>query len=104
MIPISSSARIWIATGYTDMRKGMQGLSLLVQESLGRDPFAGDVFVFRGRGGSLIKALWHDGIGCFVWPATVGGVVGLSAAQMSYLLEAIDWRNPQHTWRPQSAG
>ena len=63
MISISSSARIWIATGYTDMRKGMQGLSLLVQESLGRDPFAGDVFVFLGRGGSLIKALWHDGIG-----------------------------------------
>ncbi len=64
MIPISSSARIWIATGYTDMRKGMQGLSLLVQERLGRDPFAGDIFVFRGRsGGSLIKALWHDGIG-----------------------------------------
>ena len=54
MIPVSSSARIWIATGCTDMRKGMQGLSLLVQESLGRDPFAGDVFVFRGRGGSLI--------------------------------------------------
>ena len=105
----------WIATGYTDMRKGMQGLSLLVQESLGRDPFAGDVFVFRGRSGSLIKALWHDGIGLslyakrldrgrFVWPVTVGGVVGLTAAQMSYLLEAIDWRNPQHTWRPQSAG
>ena len=63
MIPVPSSARIWIATGYTDMRKGMQGLSLLVQESLGRDPFAGDVFVFRGRGGSLIKALWHDGVG-----------------------------------------
>ena len=115
MIPISSSARIWIATGHTDMRKGMQGLSLLVQESLGRDPFAGDVFVFRGRSGSLIKALWHDGIGLslyakrldrgrFVWPVTVGGVVGLTAAQMSYLLEAIDWRNPQHTWRPASAG
>jgi transposase len=115
MIPVSSGARIWIATGYTDMRKGMQGLSLLVQESLGRDPFAGDVFVFRGRGGSLIKALWHDGIGLslyakrldrgrFVWPVTVGGVVGLTGAQMSYLLEAIDWRNPQHTWRPQSAG
>ena len=115
MIPVPSSARIWIATGYTDMRKGMQGLSLLVQESLGRDPFAGDVFVFRGRSGSLIKALWHDGIGLslytkrldrgrFVWPVTVGGVVGLTAAQMSYLLEAIDWRNPQHTWRPKSAG
>ena len=100
---------------HTDMRKGMQGLALLVQEGLGRDPFAGDVFVFRGRGGSLIKAVWHDGIGLslyakrldrgrFVWPVTVDGVVALTAAQMSYLLEAIDWRNPQHSWRPQSAG
>jgi transposase len=115
MIPVPTGVRIWIATGHTDMRKGMQGLSLLVQESLGRDPFAGDVFVFRGRAGSLIKALWHDGIGLslyakrldrgrFVWPATVDGVVALTAAQMGYLLEAIDWRNPQHTWRPQSAG
>jgi transposase len=91
------------------------GLALLVQEGLGRDPFAGDILVFRGRAGTLIKALWHDGIGLslyakrldrgrFVWPVTVGGVVGLTGAQMSYLLEAIDWRNPQHTWRPQSAG
>jgi len=46
------------------MRKGMQGLSLLVQESLSRDPFAADVSVFRGRSDSLIKALWHDKIGC----------------------------------------
>jgi transposase len=101
MIPVPTGVRIWVATGATDMRKGMQGLALLVQESLGRDPFAGDVFVFRGRSGSLIKALWHDGIGLslyakrldrgrFVWPVTVGGVVGLTAAQMSYLLEAID--------------
>ena len=56
MIPIPTGVRIWIATGHTDMRKGMQGLALLVQEGLGRDPFAGDVFVFRGRAGSLIKA------------------------------------------------
>jgi len=63
MIPIASGVRIWIATGHTDMRKGMRGLALLVQEGLGRDPFAGDVYVFRGRGSSLIKALWHDGIG-----------------------------------------
>ena len=45
----------------------------------------------------------------FQWPGvksrvTVDGVVALTAAQMSYLLKAIDWRNPQHTWRPQSAG
>ena len=62
MIPIAAGARIWIATGHTDMRKGMQGLALLVQEGLGRDSFAGDVFVFRGRAGTLIKALWHDGV------------------------------------------
>jgi transposase len=49
MIPVAAGARIWIATGHTDMRKGMHGLALLVQEGLGRDPFAGDVFVFRGR-------------------------------------------------------
>jgi len=39
MIPLSSGVRVWIATGHTDMRKGMRGLSLLVQEGLGRDPF-----------------------------------------------------------------
>lgn len=63
MIPIAAGARFWIATGHTDMRKGMQGLALLVQESLGRDLFAGDVFVFRGRAATLIKAVWRDGIG-----------------------------------------
>ena len=115
MIPVPSGVRVWIASGHTDMRKGMRGLALLVQEGLGRDPFAGDVFVFRGRGGSLIKAVWHDGIGLslyakrldrgrFIWPQTVGGVVALTAGQMSYLLEGIDWRNPQLTWRPQAAG
>lgn len=115
MIAVPSGARIWIATGSTDMRKGMQGLALLVQEGLKRDPHAGDVFVFRGRGGSLIKALWHDGLGLslyakrldrgrFVWPVTVDGVVCLTAGQMGYLLEGIDWRNPQHTWRPKAAG
>ena len=49
MIPIASGVRIWMATGHTDMRRGMNGLARLVQEGLGRDPFAGDVFVFRGR-------------------------------------------------------
>jgi transposase len=115
VIPVASNVRIWIATGHTDMRKGMHGLCLLVQEGLKRDPFAGDVFVFRGRGGSLIKALWHDGIGLslyakrldrgrFVWPQTVDGAVALTAGQMGYLLEAIDWRNPQQSWRPGAAG
>jgi transposase len=115
MMGPAPASRVWIATGVTDMRKGMQGLALLVQESFKRDPYAGDVFVFRGRSGSLIKALWHDGLGLslyakrlekgrFVWPTTVNGVVKLSAGQLGYLLEGIDWRNPQHTWRPTAAG
>lgn len=115
MIPMPTGVRVWIATGHTDMRRGMRGLALQVQEGLGRDPFAGDVFLFRGRSGALVKAIWHDGIGLslyakrldrgrFIWPQTVDGAVSLTAAQTSYLLEALDWRNPQHTWRPQAAG
>lgn len=64
MIPVSAGAKIWIATGHTDMRKGMQDLALLVQEGLGRDPSAGDVIVFRGRAGTLIKAFGTTGSGC----------------------------------------
>jgi transposase len=63
MIPIPSGVRVWIATGHTDMRRRMQGLALQVQESLKRDPHAGDLYIFRGRRGDLAKILWHDGIG-----------------------------------------
>ena len=63
MIPIPSGVRVWIATGHTDMRRGMQSLALTVQESLKRDPHAGDLYIFRGRRGDLVKFLWHDGIG-----------------------------------------
>lgn len=101
--------------GHTDMRKGMQGLALIVQQVLGRDPFGGDLFVFRGRGGSLVKIIWHDGIGLslyakrlekgrFVWPSASDGMVALTAAQLSCLLEGIDWRNPQYSWRPSRVG
>lgn len=113
MIP--PGARVWIAMGHTDMRKGMQGLALMVQQHLGRDPHGGDLFVFRGRAGSLIKIVWHDGIGMslyakrlergrFIWPAAEDGVVALTSAQLACLLEGIDWRNPRHSWRPASAG
>ena len=63
MIPMSSTVRVWIATGHTDMRRGMHGLALQVQEGLKRDPHAGDLYIFRGRRGDLVKILWHDGIG-----------------------------------------
>ena len=97
------------------MRKGMAGLALQVQEALKRDPHVGDLYVFRGRRGDLIKIIWHDGIGMslyakrldrgrFIWPQTVGGAVALTTAQLGYMLEGIDWRHPQQTWRPSAAG
>jgi IS66 Orf2 like protein len=63
MIPVPSGVRVWLAVGRTDMRKGMNGLALQVQEALGRDPHAGDLYVFRGARGGLIKIIWHDGVG-----------------------------------------
>jgi hypothetical protein len=63
MIPIPSGVRVWSETGHTNMRGGMQGLALQVQESLKRDPHAGDLYIFRGHRGDLAKILWHDGIG-----------------------------------------
>jgi transposase len=55
--------RVWIATDHTDMRRGMQGLALQMQEGLKCDPHGGDLFIFRGRRGDLAKILWQDGIG-----------------------------------------
>lgn len=115
MIAVPSDVRVWLAVGYTDMRRGMNGLTLQVQESLKRDPHAGDLYVFRGKRGDLIKILWHDGIGLslyakrldrgkFIWPTPRDGVVAISAAQLGYMLDGIDWRNPRWTWRPEAAG
>jgi transposase len=115
MIPVPSGIRVWIATGHTDMRRGMNSLALLVQEVLKRDPHGGDLYVFRGKSGKLIKILWHDGLGMslyakrlergrFIWPSMNGEAVTITAAQLGYLLEGIDWRAPQYTWRPEAAG
>jgi transposase len=54
MIPVPSGVRVWLATGHTDMRRGMNSLALQVQERLKRDPHAGDLYVFRGKSGHLI--------------------------------------------------
>ena len=54
MIPVSSGVRVWLATGVTDMRRGMNGLALQVQQALGRDPHGGDLYVFRGKRGDRV--------------------------------------------------
>lgn len=115
MIPVPASTKVWLAAGVTDMRKGFNGLSALVQDVLKQDPFSGHLFVFRGRRGDLIKVIWWDGQGAclfskrlekgrFVWPSPTTGKVSLSPAQLSMLLEGIDWRMPERTWRPLKAG
>ena len=115
MIPLPTGVRVWIAAGHTDMRRGMHSLALQVQQGLKRDPHAGDLYVFRGRSGSLIKILWHDGIGMslyakrlergrFIWPSSTEGVVSIATSQLAYMLDGIDWRKRHHTWRPMAAG
>jgi transposase len=112
MISLPPHSHIWIAAGVTDLRRGFTGLSALVQTTLTQDPFSGHVFVFRGRRGDLIKLLWWDGDGLclfakrlergrFVWPRAESGTVSLTRAQLSMLLEGIDWRQPVRTWSPQ---
>lgn len=114
MISLPSGTRVWLAAGVTDLRRGMDGLAALVQTALGENPFEGDVFLFRGRRGDLIKLLWWSGDGLclfvkrlekgrFVWPQADSGRVCLSGAQLSMLLEGIDWRHPTRTWRPSYA-
>ena len=57
MIPVPTGARVWLATGYTDMRRGFPSLALQVQEVLRKDPLDGHLFVFRGRRGDLFGGL-----------------------------------------------
>jgi transposase len=115
MIPVPTSTRVWLAAGVTDMRKGFNGLAALAQDVLKQDPFSGHLFVFRGRRGDLLKVIWFDGQGAclfskrlekgrFVWPSATTGKVTLTPAQLSMLLEGIDWRAPERTWRPLTAG
>ena len=115
MIPVPTGARVWLATGYTDMRRGFPSLALQVQEVLRKDPLSGHLFVFRGRRCDLVKMIWHDGQGAclftkrlergrFIWPSVTGESITISPAQLSYLLSGIDWRNPQETQRPTRVG
>jgi transposase len=114
VIELRTGTKIWIAAGVTDMRRGFQGLSAQVQTVLEQQPFSGHVFVFRGRRGDMVKLLWFDGDGLclfqkrlergrFIWPQASEGTVFLTRAQLSMLLEGIDWRSPQRTWTPEMA-
>jgi transposase len=114
MIALPAGTQVWLAAGETDLRKGFDGLAALVQVQLSEDPFSGQLYVFRGRRGDRIKILWWSGDGLclfakrlergkFVWPQATSGTVSLTSAQLSMLLEGIDWRRPTRTFDPQLA-
>jgi len=115
VIPVPAHTRVWLAAGVTDMRKGFHSLAAQVENALQGDPHSGHLFVFRGRRGDLLKIIWWDGQGgClfakrlergrFVWPSPADGKVRVTPAQLSMLLEGIDWRMPSRTWRPLTVG
>ena len=115
MLSISRTTRVFLAIEPTDLRKGFDGLFALVENVIREDPFSGHLFVFRGRRGDLIKVIWWDGQGAclfskrlekgrFVWPSATNGKLSLTPAQLAMLLEGIDWRMPQRTWRPLTVG
>jgi transposase len=112
MIGAPGNVRVYLACGVTDMRKGFDTLAAQVQPMLSLDPHNGALI--RGRRGDLIKILWWDGQGlCLfckrlergkcLWPQAKDGAVSLGAAQLSMLLEGIDWRAPVRSWRPEAA-
>jgi transposase len=113
VIGLPANTRVWIAAGHTDMRDGFDGLAAVAQSALAANPFSGHVFVFRGRRGDILKVLWFDGQGLllakrlergrFVWPQAASGGVSLTPAQLSMLLEGIDWRMLVRTHVPELA-
>ena len=115
MIPTAAQTKVWLAGCVTDMREGFVGLAAQAEKILKADPYSGHRFVFRGRRSDLVKIVWWDGQGAclfskrleserFVWPSAAEGKVTITSAQLSMLLEAIDWRAPLRTRRPLVAG
>ncbi len=103
MLMVPPSVRVFLATAPCDMRRSFDGLAALVQEQLGEDPFAGGLFIFRNRRGDRVKALYWDGQGyclfykrmergTFVFPGPQAGKVSISAQQLAWLLEGLDWQ------------
>jgi transposase len=102
--------RVLVATKPVDFRKGAEGLAALVKDWMRLEPYSGVVFVFRAKRADRIKLLWWDGTGVcllakrledgqFRWPKIEDGTLRLSAAQLSALLEGLDWRRVHESRR-----
>jgi transposase len=99
----TGAVRVMVATKPVDFRKGAEGLAALVREIMMADPFSGAVYVFRAKRADRVKLIYWDGTGVclfakrleegrFRWPNVLDGVMRLSAAELSALLEGLDWK------------
>jgi transposase len=104
VIGLPDGVRVYLAAGRTDLRRGIDGLAAQIQTVLRQDPFSGHLFVFRGRSAHTIKVLMYDTSGFllmqkrltegkFIWPSPADGIVTISRAQMSLLVDGLDWRS-----------
>ena len=102
MIVPPTNVRVLIATKPVDFRKGVMGLAAIVETEFKADPFSGVIYVFRSKRADRIKLLFWDGTGVcllikrledgkFRWPKIEDGVMRLSPAQLSALLEGLEW-------------
>ena len=113
MIGLPANTRIWIAAGVTDLRRGFTGLSALVREQAGAEAVLRDTCLCFADGGvisSRFCGMTATGCACSRsdWSADAScgrkrraAAVSLTRAQLSMLLEGIDWRRPERTWEPQ---
>jgi transposase len=103
MIGPTGAVRVMVATRPVDFRKGAEGLAALVREEMKADPFSGAVYVFRAKRADRVKLIFWDGTGVclfakrledgkFRWPSVQDAVMRLSAAELSALLEGLDWK------------
>ncbi|MCC6141815.1 MAG: IS66 family insertion sequence element accessory protein TnpB [Nitrospira sp.] len=117
MMLVPPGVNVHLVPGVTDLRRNIDALGVLVQQALKCDPFSGDMFAFRGQRADMIKILWWDGTGLclfmkrledgyFPWPATAGEktTVEITSAQLSMLIEGLNWERPERAWRPAVAG
>lgn len=100
---IEAPAQIWLAVEPVDLRRGIDGLSTIVQQALGHSPCAGSAFVFRNRAGNRLKLLLWDGNGVwlcqrrlhrshFVWPRSHDACFSITQAQWQWLIAGVDWQ------------
>jgi transposase len=103
VISLAPGTKVFLACRPVDLRNGFDGLAAKAQQIIGADPFSGHLFLYRGKRGDYLKALYWDGSGLclfakrlekgrFVWPPIVDGSMTLTAAQLALLIEAMDWR------------